>query len=174
MAPVLRSNQVPDGQITPMLLEILRHKSAVAMMRLFLAAQKAAALDGCGIKPLFDFPLFHQVQKRWFVDAPITFVLLVGVEDIGRRREQGLMNVVDVADLLEKELEVVALRESGELGNVVETDIDDAFGTALSEQFEKLGGGLLGEADGVDGGIRIHHSMVRPSRRARFGVARRS
>jgi len=100
-------------------------------------------------------------------------VLFVGVEDVLSGREQRQVDVVDAENLLEEELKVVAFRESGELGDVIEADIDDAFGAAIAQEPEELRRGLLGKADGVDGGIRIHRSMGHPSRRRRFQVVRR-
>ena len=100
-------------------------------------------------------------------------MFFIGIEDFLGWREQRQVDVVDAENLLEEELKVVAFRESGELGDVVEADIHDPLGAAIAQESEELRGGLLGEADGVDGGFRIHRSMGHPSRRRRFRVVRR-
>lgn len=162
-----------DFKFSPASSEIFRHQSAVAVMRLVLATQQASTLDSFWIDFLFNFPFLHQFQKRGFIDTPVAFVLFVGIEDVLSGCEHRQVDVVDVGDFLEKVLEVVTLRKSGELGDVVETHIDDALGAALAQESEELGGGFFGEADGVDCGFRIHRSMGHPSQRRRFRVFRR-
>lgn len=108
-----------------------------------------------------------------FIDVPVSLVLLVGIEDVLGGCEQRQVDVVDPGDFLEKVLEVVAFRKTGELGDVVEAHIDDALGTALAQEPEELGCGLFGEADGVDGDFRIHRSKGHPSRRRRIRVVQR-
>ena len=43
------------------------------------------------------------------------------------------MNVVDATDFFEEILKVIALRKARELGDIVESDIDDTLGAALFE-----------------------------------------
>lgn len=152
----IASDQVADFEFTPMGAEVFGDEPPMAMMGLVLAAQQAASLDGCRIDPLFDFALLHQIQKRMFIETPDPLVLFVGIEDVLGGREQGNVEVFDADYLLEKIRQVAAFRESGELRDIVEPHIDDPSGAALAEEFEKLGGRLLGEADGVDCAIRIH------------------
>lgn len=130
----------------------------MAMVRLVLAAEQATAFEDIRIDPLLDFPLFHQFEKRGLVNAPVAFVFLVSIKYVGSWRKQWLVNVVNADDLFKKIPEIIPLGESSKLGDVVEAHIDDAFGAALFEKSKKLGGGLLGEANGVDGGFSIHYS----------------
>jgi len=58
------------------------------------------------------------------------------------------LDVVNMKDLFQKILEIVAFAEACELGNIVKPDIHHAFDASVTELFEKLGGGFLGEPDG--------------------------
>jgi hypothetical protein len=50
-----------DIYVAPVLFEIFRHKAAVALVRLVLAAQQAAVCDNFFGNRLLDAPLFHQL-----------------------------------------------------------------------------------------------------------------
>jgi len=123
---------VPDVEIPPVLLEILRDQPPMAVVWLVLAAQEASAFDHPGIDPLFDFPFLHQVQKCGLVDAPIPFMFLVGIENICRWCEQGHVDVINANDFLEEILDVIPLRKPSELRNIIKAHIDDALGAAFA------------------------------------------
>ena len=60
-------------------------------------------------------------------------MFFVGIKDFLRRGEERQMNVVDATDFFEEILKVIALRKARELGDIVESDIDDTLGAALFE-----------------------------------------
>lgn len=138
-------------QVTPVLLAVVHDEAAVAKMGRCLTAMQAALLDEGGINLLFNFLLPNEVEESQFVGRPVLFVLPVGSQNVGRRSQHREVDVVDVADFLEEIPQVVALRESRELGHIVESNVDDALSAATPQQFEELRRALLRESNCVDG-----------------------
>lgn len=74
---------------------------------------------------------------------------LVLIEDLRSRREEKIMFVTDAADGLKEVLEIISLSESGELGNITESGVDDGFNPSRFEPSEESLGRFFSEADRV-------------------------
>ena len=72
----------------------------MAVVRLVLGTEQTSALEHPRLEPLFDLALFHQPHERVFVDSPIALVALERFQNIVRRREEWLMNILRTANLL--------------------------------------------------------------------------
>ena len=120
----------------------------MALIRFFLAAEEACAVEFGRRKFVFDMAGMHQVQKLQLVFGPNTFFLLVGVEHFFCGGELGDMEVLDVADGPGEVAQVFFFSEGGELGDVVEADVDKALDAGTREAGKELFGGFFGEADG--------------------------
>src|ERR1700720_2009051 len=129
----------------PFIVQILAHQSPVTMMWLILRAEQKSALQGGGIKPLFDRPLRHQAHKPLFVDTPISPVPLIGFQNIIGRRQKRLMKVVHTANFLEEICKIVRFGEPGQLRCIVEADIHHFLHVSPLDALEKSGGTGLGE-----------------------------
>src|SRR5579863_2420783 len=100
--------------------------------RQFAAEERARNFKLRAVQGAFDFPFRQQRQEARFVLSPAAFALLVVVEHgLGWRKER-LMQVVGAAQFFEEIREVLALRESGQLGNVVEADVHQPADSGLS------------------------------------------
>ena len=141
-------SEVRNVEAAPMLLQVFRHQSAMAVMRLVFAAEQAALSHDFLRDALFNLPLLHEVEKPLFIGGPVPLQLLVFIEHLPGRGEVGRVHVIHAAHLLEEEREVVPLGEPGELRDVVEAHVHDALGPGLPERVEKLPRALLGESDG--------------------------
>jgi hypothetical protein len=73
----------------------------------------------------------QEIQERALVGRP-TSAVSVGVEDLTRRGERGLVDVFRVAEPLQEEGEVGATGEAGESGGVVQAYVDEAFDAGVS------------------------------------------
>lgn len=96
------SVEVVDGQITPVLLQVVHHQTAVAEMAHCLTAKQAAALDDGGIDVVLDFPLLHEVQEGQLVVWPVLPLLPEGGRNVGRRSQSREVDVGGVADFFEE------------------------------------------------------------------------
>src|SRR5260221_5240752 len=104
-----------DLDIAPVLSEVFSNEATVAVVRLFLAAKQAAALQNFARRGL-DAPRPHQLKKLPLVRLPVAVLrLLVEVENLGRWGEFGEMHVIDVADGLGEIAQVILLCEARKL-----------------------------------------------------------
>ena len=69
-------SEVSDLDTTPMIVQILRHQPAVAVVGLIFAAQQAAVRKGFLRDRLVDPPLAHEVEEPGLVGLPIAASLL--------------------------------------------------------------------------------------------------
>src|SRR5262249_54870017 len=105
-----------DPHIAPSLLQIFRDKPPMAVFGLVLAAQQASAVEKLAWNTLLDFAAAHEIEKRAFVQSPVPVLLfLPAVEDVRRGREIRFVDVIDPADFLREESQVVLFREPREL-----------------------------------------------------------
>src|SRR5260370_2487253 len=131
------------------------------MRGLVLGAEQAGAIDRGARNGVLDAPLRDQREEPLLVVGPIAPVLLVGVEHLLRRRELRLVRVLDAADCLQEVPEDILLRESGELGDVVEAYVEHLLDPRLLEPVEERLGGGFREADRED----LHWKEPTPIRR---------
>lgn len=165
----MERHEVPNFDVhTPPVAQVFRDQSAVAMVRLVFAAEKAGPIHQITRDLLLNTALVHEVEKSDSEVRPLECLLvLVGGEQFLMGRQNGQVDAVDATDCLCEEPEVPELGKSRKLGAVVEPDIDNATDAGLADETEKLLGGLAGEADGVKGKW-IHVEIPRG-----FGVGRR-
>ena len=124
---------MPNDYVSPLALQVFHDQPPMAMVRLILAAKQDALLREQGLwNALLDLALSHQRQESLLIAGPITAMLLVFVEQLLSRRQHRLVMVGSAADGLQEILEVVTLRESGELRYVIETRVDQLLYSASS------------------------------------------
>src|ERR1700723_1164072 len=98
------------------------------MLRSGLAAEQGhTLLEVDAAKCLVDLPLRHEPEELVFVVLPSAFALLVCVEHVLSRSEQGLV-LIGCSDKLSQEVrQIRCLGESGELRGVVEPDVEKSL-----------------------------------------------
>ena len=127
--------------------QVLGQNAAVAVVGLILTAQQAGAIEQLPRHHLFHLACPDQPEVAGPELLPV--LLFAGeVDQVLGRRQLRQMQVLDATNRPEKELQVVLLRETCELGDVVEPDVDDSLDTGSSQKPEELFGGLLCEPDG--------------------------
>ena len=116
--------QMCNGQIAPLVAQILSDQSAVATFGRRLTAQQHSR-DGeqTTVDALFDASLAHQGKKATLIRLPAPFLLLILVKQILSRGEQWFMLVVCVTDHAQKIGKVVALGETSQLRRIVQANI---------------------------------------------------
>jgi hypothetical protein len=139
---------VVNLHVAPVRLQIFGHQAAMALVGCFFAAEEAAAVQEWFFSGLFNLADAHKGQEFFFVGGPGAFFSFVSVEHFFAGSEVGQVLVVDVADRFGEIAQVFFFGEAGELGDVVETDVEEALDAGVREAGEKLLGGLFGEADG--------------------------
>ena len=145
-----RLHQVHDLHAAPLFVEVFGDEAAVAMLGCLFTAEQAGAVEELRRYGLLDAPFHHQQSELLFVQLPIAFLLLEGIENRFGRRELGEVDIVHGADGLHEVTQVVALAEAGELRAVVQADVGQAAGAGVLQQREELLGGFFGEADGEE------------------------
>jgi len=73
--------------------------------------------------PVLELALAQEIQVRPLVVRPSATVP-ISVEDLARRGEPGLVDVLRIAELLQEEREVGATGEAGELRGVVQANVE--------------------------------------------------
>src|SRR5918912_1050244 len=143
--------EVDRLQVAPCILEVGADESPVAVIRRGFAAEKDRRhREESGADPLFDLPLGHELQEAPFVVLPAPLPFLVGVEHVLSRRQQGLVEILGTADLVQEEGKVVTLGKPGQLRRVVEAYIDKAPDAGASQRSEEVRGGSCRKTDRVD------------------------
>jgi hypothetical protein len=153
--------EVFDADGGPFVAKVFGDEAAVAVVGFFFTAEKAGGVQDFGVEVAFDFARGHEVEEAFFVVGPggWHFAFFVGIEHFLGGGEDGEVEVLDVEDGVEEVGEVVFFGEAGELGGVVEADVDEAFGAGALEVGEKVAGGFLGEAGGEDAGGFAHNRV---------------
>src|SRR5579872_2861571 len=99
----------------PLGIEVFADEPSMTMMRLILGAKQAPPLKHLRLEPIFDLSLFHKSHERIFVDIPIALVAFERFQDVVRRREKRLMNILRAANLFHEIGQIVGFRETSEL-----------------------------------------------------------
>ena len=125
--------EVPNFQfaVGPRLGKIFHDEAAVTMVRPFLAAKQAAAVEEIPREVFLDSPLSHESQECILVGVPGSLVLFESIEDILRRGENRFVHVIDSSDRVQEVFDVIAFGEASELRTVVQTNIDDPLYTGV-------------------------------------------
>src|SRR5919199_4890862 len=143
--------EVDRLQVAPCVLEIGADEPPVAVVRRGLAAEKDRRhREESGADPLFDLPLSHELQEAPLVVLPAPLPFLVGVEHVLGRRQQGLVQILGAADLVQEEGKVLTLGKAGQLRRVVEPHVDKAPDPGASQRSEEVGGGSFRKTDRID------------------------
>ncbi len=144
----MRSLQVQDLNIAPLGAKIFGNQPPVALGRLFLAAQKAGFMQPFRADILFGFSCGKERQKVFFVNLPSAFVLFEIVQNLLARRQIRPMDVIHLTNRPEEIAQVVSLGKTGQLGNIVEADINHPLHTRPKEACKKFLGRFLCKSDG--------------------------
>jgi hypothetical protein len=122
-----------DGlDAAPPAVQVLKHQAPVAVFGPGLAAQQHRGnVEEVSVQLFLDPTLAQEIQERTLVGRP-TSTVSVGVEDLTRRGERGLVDVFRVAEPLQEEREVGATGEAGEPGGVVQAYVEQAFDAGVS------------------------------------------
>jgi len=117
-----------DGlDAAPLAVQVLQDQAPVAVFGPGLAAQQHRGnVEEVSVQFFLDPTLVQEIQERALVGRP-TSAVSVGVEDIPRRGERGLVDVLRVAEPLQKEREVGATGEASEPGGIVQAYVEQAF-----------------------------------------------
>ena len=117
-----------DGlDAAPLAVQVLQDQAPVAVFGPGLAAQQHRGnVEEVSVQLFLDPALAQEIQERTLVGRP-TSTVSVGVEDLTRRGERGLVDVLRVAEPLQEEREVGATGEAGEPGGVVQAYVEQAF-----------------------------------------------
>src|SRR5919199_1049030 len=143
--------QVDRLQVAPCVLEVGADEPPVAVIRRGLAAEKDCRhSEERGADLLFDPPLGHELQEAPLVVLPAPLPFLVGAEHVLGRRQQGLVEILGTADLVQEEGKVVTLGKPGQLRGVVEPHVDKAPDPGASQRSEEVRGGSFRKTDRVD------------------------
>jgi hypothetical protein len=114
------------GEITPVPSEILEREAAVATLRRLLTAEEGGRdVEQPSVNVAFYPPRCQQFEKPLFVGMPPQFLLAIAGEQVRGRRQRGLVEIFDAAEFPQEVPQIVAFRESGELGGVVAPDVDE-------------------------------------------------
>jgi hypothetical protein len=82
-----------------------------------LAAQQGGRLhEVCDRENCLDLAVLHELEKLRFVGRPVSFALLVIIEQLLGRSQKRLVLVRGADQLVQKEREILRLGEPGELG----------------------------------------------------------
>ena len=121
-----------DGlDAAPPAVQVLQDQAPVAVFGPGLAAQQHRGnIEEVSVQLFLDPTLAQEIQERTLVGRP-TSTVSVGVEDLTRRGERGLVDVFRVAEPLQEEREVGATGEAGEPGGVVQAYVEQAFDASV-------------------------------------------
>ena len=129
--------------VFPVLAEIFCDEAAVAVVGLLFAAEEAGSIDELARGERFDGAGFHEGEEALLVGGPVAFQLLVVVQHVLGGGEVWGMDVIHVADGFCEKAQVVLLGESGELGDVVEADVDETPTRACWSVVKKVSADFL-------------------------------
>lgn len=121
-----------DGlDAAPPAVQVFEDQAPVAVFGPGLAAQQHRGnVEEVSAQLFLDPALAQEIQERTLVSRPISTVS-VGVEDLTRRGERGIVDVLRGAEPLQEEREVGATGESGEPGGVVQAYVEQAFDAGI-------------------------------------------
>ena len=125
------SLQVDRPDAAPLPVQVLQDQAPVAVFGPGLAAQQHRGnVEEVSVQIFLDTTLSQEIQERALVGRP-TSTVSVGAEDLARRGERGLLDVLRSTEPLQEEREVGTTGEAGEPGGVVKAYVDEAFDAGL-------------------------------------------
>jgi len=160
----MRLEDVFDLNVWPFLLQVLRDQAPMTMLGSRFAAQQASPVHNGPVERLLYSALSHQSNKFLLVLAPVTVVFFVRGEHFLVGREFRQVHVSDGENGLAKEFQIVPLRESSQLRNVIQAYINESYQARTAQLAKKLPRGFLSETDGKD----FQDRGLRRSSRLRF------
>src|SRR5690606_39264587 len=104
---------------------------------------KAAALDEFPRRRLLDLTFLHELEELRSELRPGLPVLSVRSHHLLGWSQLGGVDVFHTADRVQEVGQIVLLGESGELGDVVDPDVDDPASARVDEEAEELLSRLL-------------------------------
>ena len=123
----------------------------MAALRRGLAAQEHGwDSEEVPVQRHFDPALPHEGREVLFVTRPSYDALPVRLEHLPGRGELGFVEILRAAEFLQKEREVGAPGEAGELGGVVQPDVEEALDPGSLQSPEELGRRLPRKTDRID------------------------
>lgn len=131
-------------------LKILGQQTAMAFFGAMFAAQEAMAVQTFNVGFLRDFTPVEQVEVFCFVALPGNFFITVLGEQVFGGGKIEVVFISHATDSFGKESQILAFCKACELGDVVDAGIHNFGYAAVTQQIEKLLGGFVGEADGVE------------------------
>ena len=115
----------PDA--APFLFQVLQGQAPVAMLRSGLTAQKHRRnVEEVPVQRLLDPTLSQEFEECPLVVPPFP-AFPVGVQELAGRNEQGFVNVLRAAELLQEEREVGAAGKPGEPGRVIQPYVEETL-----------------------------------------------
>lgn len=103
-----------DRHAGPLALQVLDDQPPVTVLGgRFATEQYAGCFEVAWGERTFDVTLFHQLEELGFVYAPVSFVFLIGVQDVLSGGQQRFMHVLGIAQFAQKIGQVIALGKSG-------------------------------------------------------------
>jgi hypothetical protein len=114
------------SDVRPVPREIFDHQAAMAVLGGSLAAQQDRSARKAGlIEHVLDMSRPHQLQKALLVLAPGNAAVLLEVgEQIVVGGQERLVLIFDLQEPAEKVGQIVSLGEPGELGPIVEANVE--------------------------------------------------
>ena len=110
----------------------------MALGRFFLAAQKAGFMQQFQADILFGLSCGKERQKFLLVNLPSAFVLFEIVQNLLVWRQIGPVDVIHRTYRPEKIAKIIAFGKTGQLRNIVESDIDDTFHSRFKQTRKKF------------------------------------
>ena len=148
----------------PFVIEILAYEPSMTVMRSGFRAKEASTIEHFWLEPTLDLALRHQLQEVLFIYPPIALFLLVSLQQGVGWRQQRLMHILNVSDLLEDIGEIIGLCEACKLRCVVQSHVDDLLYAGVQQPFKKAFCIGLGEPNCRNGRLRhdLHSAAIGP------------
>jgi hypothetical protein len=146
---LIAENQLRDVRrvdVAPMFGKILHDKSAMAVLWQMFAAQQTTAGDDLNGDRFLNATLAHEFKELLLINVPIAVVLLVSVKNVLCWSQFRKMDVLNAVESFQEELQVFTFRESGKLGRIVQSNIDNPLHASLVELGEERFSRLLSES----------------------------
>lgn len=143
---------------TEVVLEELSCKPSMAVMRSRLAAEQTGSIKDVSRKQILHIPSVDQIDVCIGIDIPADLPLLVAFQNVVCRRQPQSVFIAHASKLLKEKSKVILLRESGQLGHIVQAGIQHLPDTAPLDQPKELACILLGEANRVESDGLAHWS----------------
>lgn len=102
-----------NPHVEPLALQVLDDQPPVTVLGgRFATEQDARSFKVAWSERAFDVSLFHQLEELRLVDAPVSLVFFVGIQDVLRRGQQRFMHVLGITQFSQEIGQVIALGKS--------------------------------------------------------------